>query len=374
MNLTFQLPRFEGPLALLLYFIRKEEMNIFDIPINRITAQYLEYLKMMRELDLEVAGEFISMAATLLHIKSRMLLPQYNDQGEVVEEDPRQELVQRLLEYEQFQAAAKELYERPLLGRDYWARGFHETWEAPADDEVIVEDNALFQLIQSFRRAMSLAKKKVHQVAGKIQSISARIQELRSILVLGARQSLSEIITKTGEERRQQVLITFLTLLELGKIGIVRLFQADPHQDIWIETCKPIEGDAISKVEEYNALPEIFATAFDLPPSAVTTPNVLAAEDLEILDQAVVQTSSGGLSGDSGSDSSGGALSAGVSLGLSELSPDFLPEEIASDEEILAAEQELAGKDFQREGDSVAQQDVGDWDVPHLFPEGEPAV
>ena len=98
-QLTVTLPKFEGPLDLLLYLIRKEEMDIFDIKIHEITRQYLEYIKRMRELDLEVAGEFISMASTLIHIKSRMLLPQYNDQGEIIEsEDPRKELVQRLLE------------------------------------------------------------------------------------------------------------------------------------------------------------------------------------------------------------------------------------------------------------------------------------
>ena len=105
--LLIQLERFEGPMGLLLHLIRKEEMDIFDIKINEITTQYLEYIKLMKELDLEVAGEFVAMAATLIHIKSRMLLPQYDENGEVVENaDPRKELVQRLLEYQKFQEAA----------------------------------------------------------------------------------------------------------------------------------------------------------------------------------------------------------------------------------------------------------------------------
>jgi segregation and condensation protein A len=108
MSISVQLPKFEGPLALLLYLIRKEEMDIMDIKIHEITGQYLEYIKLMKELDLEVAGEFVAMASTLIHIKSRMLLPQYDENGEIVaNEDPRKELVQKLLEYQKYQEAAK---------------------------------------------------------------------------------------------------------------------------------------------------------------------------------------------------------------------------------------------------------------------------
>ena len=101
MSINIQLERFEGPLGLLLYLIRKEEMDIFDINVHHITRQYLEYIREMKRLDLEVAGEFVSMASTLIHIKARMLLPQYNEEGEILEDqDPRKELVQKLLEYQ----------------------------------------------------------------------------------------------------------------------------------------------------------------------------------------------------------------------------------------------------------------------------------
>ena len=106
--LRVHLQQFEGPLDLLLYLIRKEEMNILDINIVEITKTYLDYIKLMKEFDLEVAGEFVAMAATLIHIKSKMLLPQYNENGEVLEiEDPRKELVQKLLEYEKYKEAAR---------------------------------------------------------------------------------------------------------------------------------------------------------------------------------------------------------------------------------------------------------------------------
>src|SRR5689334_12160544 len=109
-------------------------MDIMDIKILEITQQYMEYLKTMRELDLEVAGDFIAMAATLLQIKSRMLLPTYDENGEIIEsEDPRRELVQRLLEYQKYQEAAKMLYDRPLLGKDFWAKGVREEVEKPEE-------------------------------------------------------------------------------------------------------------------------------------------------------------------------------------------------------------------------------------------------
>lgn len=251
--LNIQLPRFEGPLALLLYLIRKEEMDIVDIEINKITAQYLEYIKLMKELDLEVAGEFIAMAATLIHIKSRILLPQYDEKGEVVENaDPRKELVQRLLEYQKYQEASKLLYERPLLGRDIWVRGIREKLEVK-EDEVILEENALFALIASFRKAINTAKKKVHKVAIKAQSIASRIMEMKPFLKIGEKVPLSSMI-ESLDNRRRQLLITFLSSLELAKIGFIRLYQSDVYQEIYLEARKEVEGDALARVEEYDTM------------------------------------------------------------------------------------------------------------------------
>ncbi|HEY1079611.1 MAG TPA: segregation/condensation protein A, partial [Bdellovibrio sp.] len=249
LGLTIQLQKFEGPLALLLYLIRKEEMDIFDIKINEITTQYLEYIKLMKELDLEVAGEFVAMAATLIHIKSRMLLPQYDENGEIVEnEDPRKELVQRLLEYQKYQEAAQHLYERPLLGRDLWPRGIRERLDAK-EDEIILENNALFSLISAYRVALRGAKTKVHKVAKKLQSIAGRILEIKQFLVQGQKVPMSTMI-QVQENRHLQVLITFLSLLELGKMGFVRLFQTDTYQEIYVEAQREIEEAAVSRVEE----------------------------------------------------------------------------------------------------------------------------
>ncbi len=251
MSITISLPKFEGPLALLLYLIRKEEMDIMDIKIHEITSQYLDYIKLMKELDLEFAGDFIAMAATLLQIKSRMLLPQYDENGEIVEnEDPRKELVQKLLEYQKYQEAGKVLYERPLVGRDIWLRGFRERLE-PQEEGIEIEDNGLFSLITAYRKIAHAAIKRIHRVTAKAQSIAHRILEIKDRLIVGRRIALSELITST-EEKARQILITFLSTLELGKMGMVNLYQTEPFGEIWIEAMRPIDTDVINRVEEYD--------------------------------------------------------------------------------------------------------------------------
>jgi len=252
--LTVHLERFEGPLALLLYLIREQEMDIFDININHITKQYLEYIKAMKKLDLEVAGEFVAMAATLIQIKSKMLLPNHDGAGEGEEEaqDPRKELVQRLIEYQKFQKLSKELYERPLLGRDVFARGEKTALDPLGEGEIITEENPLFSLIKSYRQVVRSMKKTVHRVAGELKSIAERILEIKERLVLGQRRRFSELITEKDREDSNIVLVTFLSLLELAKIGFVSLFQSEALTEIHVETKKIIEKDVVSQVEGYE--------------------------------------------------------------------------------------------------------------------------
>jgi segregation and condensation protein A len=290
MSLTIQLPKFEGPMALLLYLIRKEEMDIFDIKVNEITKQYLEYIKLMKELDLEVAGEFISMASTLIHIKSRMLLPQYDENGEVIEtEDPRKELVQRLLEYQKYQEASKNLYERPLLGRDVFARGIRERLDE-REEEIVLEDNALFSLISAYRNAMRSIKKKIHQVAAKAQSIASRILEIKDRLPIGMKVGMSDLIDSVGEKRRQ-VLITFLSLLELGKMGFVSLYQTETYQEIYIEARKPIETNVLDRVEEYDSMraDEIAASMMEKAQKIEDTEDFILPDEVDPDEQLTLQ-------------------------------------------------------------------------------------
>lgn len=318
MSVVVQLSKFEGPLALLLYLIRKDEMDIFDIKINEITTQYLDYIKMMKELDLEVAGEFVAMAATLIQIKSKMLLPQYDEKGEVIEnEDPRKELVQKLLEYQKFQEAARLLYERPLVGRDMWTRGTRLNLDEPTE-EIEVEENGLFTMISLYRQIMRSAKKRIHQVTAKAQSIAGRILEIKDMLTMGSRKTLNELVV-VSENRMRQVLITFLSVLELAKLGFVGLYQTETYGDIWIDLRKPIENDVVSRVEEYDSIDNkadaLFAKAEQDAQLELTAGD---AEEFVLKD-------------------SEDRLEEEENVAIN-------PEDMASDDEILQAEMELAGQ------------------------------
>lgn len=318
MSVVVQLSKFEGPLALLLYLIRKDEMDIFDIKINEITTQYLDYIKLMKELDLEVAGEFVAMAATLIQIKSKMLLPQYDEKGEVIEsEDPRKELVQKLLEYQKYQEAARLLYERPLVGRDMWTRGVRLNLDEPSE-EIEVEENGLFQMISLYRQIMRSAKKRIHQVTAKTQSVASRILEIKDLLTMGSRKTLNELIGET-ENRMRQVLITFLSVLELAKLGFVGLYQTETYGDLWIDLKKPIEKDVVSAVEEYDAIDNQADSLIEKAEADVAAEATVGeTEDFVLVDAE---------------DRLGEEESEQLSL-----------EDMATDDEILRAEMELAGE------------------------------
>lgn len=255
MSILVHLQQFEGPLGLLLYLIRKDEMDIFDINIHQITTQYFEYIKKMKEFDLEVAGDFVQMAATLIQIKSQMLLPQYNAQGEeVAADDPRKELVSRLLEYQAFQEAAKNLNERPLLGRDLWARGNKEVHLPEGDPEIQIEGEPLFSLITLYRKSIKKMQSAVHKVSTNTLSIAGRILQLKEQLVSGTRVVMSSLFSeKEPAALRYQVLITFISMLELAKLGFVQLFQNEDQDDIHVTTLKPIERNVVERVQEYDS-------------------------------------------------------------------------------------------------------------------------
>jgi segregation and condensation protein A len=225
-----------------------------DINVNDITRQYFDYIRMMKELDLEVAGEFVAMAATLIHIKSKMLLPQYNEEGEVVEvEDPRKELVQKLLEYQKYQEAAKKLYERPLVNRDVYLRGVRENFVMDELGEIITEDDGLFSLIGAYRRTIRKAERFVHKVRPKVQSIAMRILEIKERLIVGTRVLLSDLVSIGSAPQRAQLLVTFLSMLELGRMGYISLFQNDVYGDIYVETKRAVERNVLERVQEFES-------------------------------------------------------------------------------------------------------------------------
>jgi segregation and condensation protein A len=222
-----RLPAFEGPLDLLLHLIRVNEVEITDIPIARIAEQYVETLDLMRELDLDVAGEFLLMAATLAWIKSRMLLPPDgtpDDEGA----DPRAELVARLLEYQRFKQASEQLADRPLLGRDVFAARVPGP-QAPSDDEreTLV---SLFDLVEAYRRALRTAPPSGAPHEVEIETITVRDRMLVVMEALGLRESLAfdELWGRPGmaAPSRAIVVATFLAVLELCRIMAIRVYQS----------------------------------------------------------------------------------------------------------------------------------------------------
>jgi segregation and condensation protein A len=227
---TFRLEGFEGPLDLLLHLIQKNELDIFNIPIALITEQYLEYLQLMKVLNLDVAGEYLLVASTLLHIKSKMLLPKSSEGEEEEEEDPRAELVRRLLEYQKYKQAAGELEKRPLLDRDVFIRLMPaESGEEPEEERIEVN---LFELLEAFRQVLERVKlESVHEVILEHFSVEDKIQEILTILEKEKRSMAFHRLFPEQASRRV-IVITLLAILELVKMKRIRIFQLAPFDTI----------------------------------------------------------------------------------------------------------------------------------------------
>lgn len=247
------LPVFEGPLDLLLHLIKKNEVEIVDIPIAIITEQYLAYLEMMRDLSLDVAGEFLVMAATLTLIKSRMLLPPSEGEEEEEEADPRAALVQQLLEYQRYREAALELAERPLLHRDVFVRDpvmdAHDDTGTEALPRLQV---TVWELLEAFRAVVQRARpESVHEVVTDAVSLRDRVRTLLHALSV-ARSIEFESLFDT-DASRFEVIITFLAMLELMKMGAVRAVQEERYGRIVIEMIvADASGVALEGIDEYD--------------------------------------------------------------------------------------------------------------------------
>lgn len=230
------LPTFEGPLDLLLHLARKHELDILDLPIAFVTERYLEYLNLMQELDLDVASEYLLMAATLAHIKSKMLLPptpgQDDDESEdEYMEDPRAELIRRLLEYQKYKHAAADLGGRALAGRDVFTRG---TPAPVAQGEAPLAEVSLFKLLDAFE---GILKRVRGQLALEVTSERITIQERMTQITELLRERRSCTFEELFEEdiTRYEVVVTFLALLEMTKMHVTRLYQADPESPIHVQ-------------------------------------------------------------------------------------------------------------------------------------------
>jgi segregation and condensation protein A len=223
------LEAFEGPLDLLLYMIRRQNLNILDIPIADITRQYMEYIQLMQELDLELAGEYLLMAAMLAEIKSRMLLPRLSDGGEE-EEDPRAELVRRLQEYERYKRAAEDIDRLPRLERDVYPAVAELTHRQVVR---ILPDVALQEMLVAFKDVVQRATMFAHLHVRR-ETLSVR-QRMSDVLALLEGVGLVEFIRLfQAEEGRLGVTVTFAAILELLREQLVEIVQAEPYQPLYV--------------------------------------------------------------------------------------------------------------------------------------------
>jgi len=220
-----RLPLFEGPLDLLLHLIRKDRIDIHDLPIAPITRQYMEYLELMKELNLDVAGEFMVMAATLIHIKSKMLVPvdPTEAQGDEDAEDPREALIQRLLEFERYKTAAGVLHQKGQIRAATWTR---PDTVLPALDDAGEEmlEAGLFDLISAFKELLDRRKTLLaHEIEPSGKSVEERMEEL--LVLLGEGESLDFLELFASQETKADMIVTFLALLELVRLKRVRVYQ-----------------------------------------------------------------------------------------------------------------------------------------------------
>jgi len=230
-----KLTDFEGPLDLLLFFIKRDELDIYDIPIAKITKEFLEYLHYLQELDLDIAGEFIVTAAELMQIKAQMLLPRPEGDGEE-EFDPRSELVRRLLEYKRWKEMAEELERKQELQRKLAYRGNFEYDPKVFEEEdadAMFKDVTLFDLIAAFQFAVNrMPRKHVHEIQRLNVTIEEQMEHILNLFAGKDEITFFEIVMAFTEKVR--IVVTFLALLEMMKSKIIAINQVEPYADITI--------------------------------------------------------------------------------------------------------------------------------------------
>ncbi len=228
--INIKVPVFEGPFDLLLHLIRDNKVDIYDIPIAEITGRYLQYIEMMKELNLEIAGEFIVMAATLIHIKSRMLIPPDEEAPSEEQEDPRLELVQRLLEYQRFKEAAGDFRNR----EENWMNVFRREPFSPDEDdaELSLFDISLFDLIDAFKKILDKAPPEIASITKETLTVKDRMSVIMEIIE-GQETVRFEDLFRDGITKMQLV-VTFVALLELIRLGLARAYQDKEFGNIWV--------------------------------------------------------------------------------------------------------------------------------------------
>lgn len=240
-----QLEVFEGPLDLLLYLVKKDEVDIYDISIERITTQYLAYLESFEVLHIELAGEFLVMAANLLYIKSRMMLPkdQQMPDEEADEEDPRWELIRQLVEYRKFKEAAAHLRDQEGLQAALYPRAaVLDPAHAPVpDDNMLLGDVGIFDLINAFQRALKRlpAEEKPGEIREETFTVTDRIQHLMRLVSPGVPMRFEELFGEAST--RNELVVTFLAILELIRMKQFRVRQDEQFGEIWLDRSEASE-------------------------------------------------------------------------------------------------------------------------------------
>ena len=237
-GLLFKLPAFEGPLDLLLHLIKENKIDIYDIPIVDITKQYVDYLELMTDLNLEIAGEFLVMAATLIYIKSKMLLPPEEKQTEEPAEDPRTELVQRLLEYQAFREASSRLREREDIWKNIFKRNFTQAVDFDEPD-LLPFEASVFDLVSAFKNLLSKAPEQILEITRETLTVADRISFIMETVEGKDGIKFKDLFEQTFT--KINFIVTFLALLELIRLGLIKTFQDTSFGSIWIINAQQIK-------------------------------------------------------------------------------------------------------------------------------------
>ena len=234
MSYKIKLEIFEGPLDLLLYLVKKDHLNIYDIPITQVTDQYLQYIELMRLLDLNIAGEFLVMAATLLQIKSKMLLPAEESQDQEEEVDPRAELVRRLLEYEKFKEIAEDLRQKEESQQQIFKRSkTQDISELPQEPKDSYFEASIFDLISAFSKAMEDVPKEIfYEVIKDEFTVEEKVHQILHLLLVRESIAISELFSQA--KNKIEIVITFLSVLELIRLKEIIARQKGLFDDIEI--------------------------------------------------------------------------------------------------------------------------------------------
>ncbi|MCX5705277.1 MAG: segregation/condensation protein A [Candidatus Omnitrophica bacterium] len=237
MSYKIKLEIFEGPLDLLLYLIKKDHLNIYDIPISKVTEQYLQYLNLMQVLDLNIAGDFLVIAADLMKIKSKMLLPAEELATEEAQEDPREELVRRLLEYEKFKQIANTLREKETTQKDVFKRPKVEIETDSREEKEAYFEASIFDLISAFSQALKDVPKEIfYEVIKDEFTVEEKVHSLLHLLLVAPSMRVSDLFAKA--KNKLEIVVTFLAVLELIRMKEAVIFQREKFAEIEISRNK----------------------------------------------------------------------------------------------------------------------------------------